>query len=230
MEKMINDPELGTITIRRGSRYRQYSLKVSEGKILATMPEWGDEKRMFAFINESRKRLLDLLIKHPQRSLLDENTELQTASFRLIILREERKKIGITLANEVLTIRFPAHIDISKDTIQTQLQEILKNVYRREAKRLLPGRIERLAQQYGFTYSTVKINSSRTRWGSCNRQKGINLSLYLMRLPWHLIDYVLLHELCHTKEMNHSPRFWALMDGVTENRAKLLRKELKGYH
>jgi len=60
--------------------------------------------------------------------------------------------------------------------------------------------------------------------------KSINLSLYLMLLTAPLIDYVILHELCHTKEMNHGIRFWKLMDKVTESKSKELRAQLKKYH
>jgi predicted metal-dependent hydrolase len=75
----------------------------------------------------------------------------------------------------------------------------------------------------------VKINSSRGRWGSCSAKKTINLSLFLLLLPQHLIDYVLLHELCHIREMNHSVRFWKLLDSFTDEKALQLREELKGY-
>ena len=98
------------------------------------------------------------------------------------------------------------------------------------AKLYLPTEIQRLAQQHGFQYKQIKIRKSKTRWGSCSSKGIINLSFYLMLLPSHLIEYVLLHELCHTRVMNHSAAFWALLDSHTQGRAKVLRKELRTYH
>lgn len=100
---------------------------------------------------------------------------------------------------------------------------------KKEAKRVLPTRVRLLANQHKFTFSDVKIQSSRTRWGSCSNKQNINLSFYVMLLPAHLIDYVILHELCHTVEMNHSERFWKLMDEVTDAKTVALRKEMKRY-
>lgn len=100
---------------------------------------------------------------------------------------------------------------------------------RKEAKNYLPRRIAELAYMFDFHYSGLKIQSSRTRWGSCSGTNNINLSLFLMRVPEHLIDYVILHELCHTVHHDHSPRFWALMDKVTQGQAKQMRKELAKY-
>jgi predicted metal-dependent hydrolase len=100
---------------------------------------------------------------------------------------------------------------------------------RRQAKLFLPKELERLAKEHGFRYKGVKIQKSKTRWGSCSSKAIINLSLYLMNLPSHLIEYVLLHELCHTLQMNHGPAFWALMDEHTGGKAKALRSELKSH-
>ena len=86
-----------------------------------------------------------------------------------------------------------------------------------------------LAAAHGFDYRGVKIQPSCTRWGSCSARRDINLSYYLMLVPPHLADYVMLHELCHTREMNHSPRFWALLDQFTGGKAHALREELKRY-
>lgn len=104
------------------------------------------------------------------------------------------------------------------------------SLWRREAHLQLPRRVAELAHLHGFTYAGVKIQSSRTRWGSCSSRNSINLSLYMMQLPEHLQDYVILHELCHTVHHDHSAAFWALMDRVTDGRATAWNKEIKQYH
>ena len=106
---------------------------------------------------------------------------------------------------------------------------MIEESLRRNAKSILPSRLASLSKQCGLPYSSVKINSSQGRWGSCSARKDINLSYYLVLLPSHLIDYVLLHELCHTREMNHSERFWVLLNQFTEGKALTLRGELRKY-
>lgn len=230
MEKNIQDKELGVITLRTTPRATRYTLKISKGKITATMPPGGDEKRMIAFIMENKARLIKALQKHPARPLLDEQTELQATTFRLRIVRAERSDFYMRLENGTLHIACPNETRFEEEETQSLLKSMLEKALRHEAKRLLPERITRLAQRYGFTLTGVKINNSKTHWGSCTMRKSVNLSLSLMLLPWHLIDYVLLHELCHTIEMNHSEKFWQRMDQVTDNQAIRLRNELKNYH
>jgi predicted metal-dependent hydrolase len=153
------------------------------------------------------------------------------ASFRLLIHRstEPLPRLRATLRNDELTILCPPDTHFPDPATQAAIQQILRNIFRHEAKRLLPVRLAELATHHNFAYTSVRITSSRTRWGSCTQRRTINLSLYLMRLPWHLIDYVLLHELCHTREMNHGPRFWTQLNSVTANQAHALRHELRNY-
>lgn len=230
MEKKILDKDLGTILLRTSSRAIHYTLKISKGTITATMPPGGDEARMLAFIHENRKKLLTALAKHPARPLLTDETEMQTATFRLHIFRTDRDNFYMKLDNGLLHIACPTQTDFADERVQKLLKDFLEQALRHEARRLLPSRLLNLASQHGFTCTGVKIFNSKTHWGSCTPRRSINLSLSLMLLPWHLIDYVLLHELCHTIEMNHSDRFWALMDKVTDGKASELRKELKRYH
>lgn len=100
---------------------------------------------------------------------------------------------------------------------------------RRAAQADLPPRIERLARQTGLRYAGLTIRAARTKWGSCSGRNTISLSLYLMTLPEHLRDFVILHELCHTVHHDHSPRFHALLDRLTGGREKELARELKRF-
>ncbi len=99
-----------------------------------------------------------------------------------------------------------------------------------QAKQTLPPRLHELAQKHGFLYNKVTIRNMHTRWGSCSAKGNISLSIYLLMLPAHLQDYVMLHELCHTRQMNHSPKFWALLDIVSEGRSGLYRREMRNYN
>ena len=109
------------------------------------------------------------------------------------------------------------------DYTPAQIEEL-----RREAKRVLPAMVERLARQYGFSYGRVTIRATRSKWGCCTSQNNLSLSLFLMTLPAHLQEFVVLHELCHTVHHNHSAEFHALLDKVTGGREKELNRQLKG--
>ncbi|UEA86815.1 M48 family metallopeptidase [Alistipes senegalensis] len=100
---------------------------------------------------------------------------------------------------------------------------------RRAAKADLPGRIARLSEATGLKYEKLSIRASRTKWGSCSGRNHISLSLFLMTLPEHLRDYVIIHELCHTVHHNHSPRFHALVDRLVGGCEKALNKELRAF-
>ena len=230
MEKIVHDKELGEILLKTSARAIHYSLKIGKGKITAVMPVGGDEARLLAFIQRSRERLRKALEKHPARPLLTEESTWQTTTFRLHIFRTERTNFYMRLENGVLHIACPKEIEFADNQVQDILNRMLTQALRHEAKRLLPPRLQHLAALHHFQYTGVKIHNSKSNWGSCTKRKSINLSLSLMLLPCHLIDYVLLHELCHTIEMNHGERFHVLMDKVTNGKARALEKELKGYH
>lgn len=100
---------------------------------------------------------------------------------------------------------------------------------RKEAKATLPRRVAELAAKHGLKYGKVTIRAARTKWGSCTARGDISLSLYLMTLPEHLRDYIIIHELCHTIHHNHSARFHALVNRLTDGHERELQKELRQY-
>lgn len=97
-----------------------------------------------------------------------------------------------------------------------------------EADNLLPPRLKQLAAKFDFDYKSVSTKKLISRWGSCSQHKDIVLNIYLVQLPWELIDYVILHELVHTEHLNHSDEFWSRFDQILPG-AKKYRKELKKY-
>ncbi|HEU18050.1 MAG TPA: DUF45 domain-containing protein [Deltaproteobacteria bacterium] len=102
------------------------------------------------------------------------------------------------------------------------------DINRTHARTTLITRLNELAGMHGFTYGRVFIKNQKTRWGSCSVRNNINLNMNLIRLPRHLIDYVLLHELVHTRIRNHSVEFWLELDMYVGN-ARKLRAELNAY-
>jgi len=97
---------------------------------------------------------------------------------------------------------------------------------RAQAKLSLPPRLKELADENGFTYNRVTIKNNISNWGSCSAKGNINLNLRLVTLPQSLQDYVMLHELCHLREMNHGPRFHALLESLCPDH-RTLEKELR---
>ena len=131
----------------------------------------------------------------------------------------ETKVEWVLQMREKVSQRAMAAVDYSAAQIET---------LRREAKRVLPAMVERLAKQHNFNYGRVTIRATRSKWGCCTAQNNLSLSLFLMTLPTHLQEFVVLHELCHTVHHNHSAEFHALLDRVTGGKEKELHRQLKG--
>ena len=93
----------------------------------------------------------------------------------------------------------------------TKLTQQELDALKREAKLLIPGRVRYYAAKLGITYGRVAIRAQRSRWGSCSSKGNLNFNCLLMLCPPEVIDSVVVHELCHRKELNHSKAFWALV-------------------
>jgi len=123
--------------------------------------------------------------------------------------------------------------------IQKQLQKIDQhaqlqdttdfNIDLEKAQNNLFNRLDYFSEKHSFSYNRAGFRCQKTRWGSCSGKNNISLNVNIVFLPDKLQDYVLLHELVHTKVKNHSRKFWAELDKYTEGRAKELSKKLKKY-
>lgn len=122
------------------------------------------------------------------------------------------------------------HLD-KMDAVEKEHEDFLKNsikIDKEEVRRKLVGRLNQLCEQHSFTYNRVFLRNQKTRWGSCSNKNNINLNMKLIRLPDEMIDYVLLHELVHTRIKNHTKEFWEELDMLVGD-AKAKNKRLKDY-
>jgi predicted metal-dependent hydrolase len=108
------------------------------------------------------------------------------------------------------------------------ISESFVDIDRAKAKRKLTRSLKQLAGRHRFAYNRVFIRNQRTRWGSCSPQNNISLNVKLVRLPDDLMNYVILHELVHTREKSHGRHFWAHLDRLVGN-AKKMESNLKEY-
>jgi len=106
-------------------------------------------------------------------------------------------------------------IEEQKSKIQNSTLDPSKiTEYKQLAKRTIPPRVQEFAEKYGFSYNTIKITSAQTRWGSCTSRKNLNFTYRLALAPQEVIDYVIVHELCHLRQMNHSSKFWSEVSAI----------------
>ncbi|MGL4993278.1 MAG: M48 family metallopeptidase [Bacteroidales bacterium] len=221
-------PELGTIEIKRDVRAKKFIFRYRNGVIIATVPSFVTQSEIENSVHRMKEQLLSLKKENPQR-LITPQSEIKTRSTRVTIGCEVRKEFFFSHKPGEYKVCCPQETDFTSPEVQLILQKGIERLLRHEAKKYLPQRVEKLSAQSNLPYKQLKISSSKSCWGSCSSLKTINLSLNLMLLPDHLIDYVILHELCHTIEMNHGDKFWKRLNELCNGKSGELRNELKKY-
>jgi len=122
-------------------------------------------------------------------------------------------------------VSYPSHADHFTDpAILKIIQRGLLEACRRAARDILPGRTKELAGIHGFRIGTIRVKSMTSRWGSCSPEGSLNLNIQLMRLDAELRDYVILHELVHTRVRNHGRLYWDELSRVLPTARSLDRR------
>lgn len=218
---------------KKSLKAKKLTIKVrpKEG-IIVTMPWYfayykaqDFAKKHLEWIKSNLKKMQDY-----KKNLIsfDENTSFSTKNHYLVIEKKDIKKSISSIKNGKISVKFPLEEDISENKNQDKIRKAITEAFRIEAKDYLPNRVEFLAQKFGLKYKDLSIKNMTSRWGSCSGHNNINLNLHLVRLPEELIDYVILHELAHTKEKNHGKKFWDFLEQLHPN-SKELNKKLRFY-
>ncbi len=231
--KIIHIPDIGEVKIVKSPRTKNINISIKPFKgIRVSVPmhvSFHDAEAIVykktGWLKKSQQKISKL---ENNVTLFNENTNYKTKSHTLRIQSDNRSTTSVVVSNKFINIKYPVGKNIEESGIQSAIREGIERALRKEAKEHLPRRVAELSGKYGFKYRNVYIKNLKTRWGSCSSKGNINLNIHLMRLPENLIDLVILHELAHTIELNHSKKFWAILDKIFGN-AKLKDKELKKY-
>lgn len=217
----IVDKRLGEIVIGRSRRSRSITARVTpQGILKLTCPYFTPSALINFFIIQNIEKLIKLKQIanskiYTDGQIIGKTHKLKTTSSKLT---------SIFVRNNFLIVELSPSDKLSDETIQSLIKKEVAKILRTQAKAYLPHRISYLAQKYGFSYGRLRFSHASSRWGSCSSEKTISLNITLMNLDHELIDYVIIHELCHTRVMNHSTDFWDQVKQILPNYKNLIKK------
>ncbi len=221
------------IKLKKSFKAKNISIKIKpfEG-ILVTVPMLVSFKLAEDFVKTKikwiNKNLSKVQKQEQSYTFFSANNSFKTRSHLVNITSTELSKNTVHIENTNVKVLISKKLSISSEENQLYIRNIILEIWRKEAKEYLPKRVKALAIDHDFNYQKLTIKNTKSRWGSCSFDNNINLSLHLMRISNELIDYVILHELVHTKVKNHSSKFWETLEKHCPN-SKILDKELKKY-
>ncbi|MBE0571609.1 MAG: M48 family metallopeptidase [Ignavibacteriaceae bacterium] len=232
-EKIIHIDGVGKVLFKQSKRTRHISISIKPFACAkVTVPAGVDDEIAFRFVREKKhwinKHLARMKELEAMQTKFDENSSYSTRHHKLHLRKTQRSGISVRLSKGKINVVYPNVINPDSKVLQQEIRKGIERALRLEAKQYLPAKVNELAEKFGFKFNKLTLKNIKSRWGSCSRKNNINLSIHLIRLPDHLIDYVILHELVHTVHHNHSATFWKMLNDITGG-SKVLDDEFKKY-
>lgn len=222
--KTVEIPEIGEVQLQKHARSKSIRISIdSRGQIKVTMPRWTPYAAAIAFVRSKKTWILEN-VKTPE--IIKDGTPIGKFHHLYFKPSSTNQTVSTRQKGSELWVSFPDQLKWNSPSVQQAAEKIAIKALREQAENLLPKRLRDLADKHDFQFKSVSVRQLKARWGSCNSKQEITLNLFLMQLPWDLIDYVLLHELTHTKALHHGPKFWSIFETALPG-AKRKRTELK---
>lgn len=222
----IQDKEFGKITIRRSARANQIKVRVApDGTLHASMPLYAPVFLLKNLLKNSRDELKKMLVQSKPEYQYENGMQIGK-SHTLIVQPSSNTIPSVTRHGQQIIVKLPPNLQLNNPELARKIRDVIIVALRTEAKSYLPRRLLFLAEKHGFKYTKSRFSHASGRWGSCSSNGTISLNIALMKLPFELIDYVIIHELAHTKQMNHSQDFWSVV-AIANPNYKLHRRILK---
>jgi len=212
LEKIISIDGIGNVLFRYSHRAQHLNISIKPfTRARVSIPVGMSYSSAVRFVMERKiwinKQLARMKEFEDMQTQFDENSSYSTKHHKLNLRKAERKSISVRLTKDKINVVYPNELNPNSKELQTAIRKGIERALKIEAKEYLPSRVNDLADKYNFKFNKLTLKNIKSRWGSCSRKNNINLSIHLMRLPNHLIDYVILHELVHTVHHNHNSNF-----------------------
>lgn len=203
--KTVELPEIGPVRLYKRKGVRNIRLSItSSGVVRVTLPFWLPYRLGAEFAASKARWIAE---SKPSSTSLQAD-DVIGKSHHLTVGGAKGRRITTRVTEDAVHILLPIGVHMEDNAAQIAANRAAIKALKSEAEILLPPRLEKLATTYNFKYRSLTIRQLKGRWGSCSQHTDIVLNCFLMQLPWELVDYVLLHELVHTRIMAHGPKFW----------------------
>lgn len=221
---------------RKSVRARHLRLQVdSEGKFTLVIPRFTGRQTIDVFLKNNQKWIEKQWKKIKEQEELHPKPKYQNGdtfyyfgeALTLEVKPSDRKRPTIKIRGDKMFITL--YRTISREEGERAVKKTIEKFYRKKAEEIIHDRLRHFNKYYGFRYRRVTLRKQKSRWGSCSAAKNLNFNWRLIMAPIGVIDYVVVHELCHLKEMNHSRRFWALVEEIIPRHPKA-KKWLRDFH
>jgi predicted metal-dependent hydrolase len=223
--KVVQFKQIGSVNFIKNRRSKNIKIRVKpDQSVHVSFPFYVSSSEVSQFVMKSINWITEQQQKFETKKSKIEPGQFQTKLHSVVILEGTENKTKVNF-NEI-EIRLA---DFDSDSSRNYLENVMVGIYRYEAKKLLAPKINELAQKHGFQINKITIRNNKRNWGSCSSKNNISLNLQMMKLPDELIEYILLHELVHTRIKNHGPQFWTKLDELTNFRARELSKKVRTY-
>lgn len=229
----LEDSDIGKIKIIPKRGLKNFNIRLKPFDIVTiSSPAAASKKQISNVIARKKKWILEKQAYNKKieqtKTVFKDQSTIGTFFNQFTIKQKDINHLQLLGKGPEYVIAVPQQFDINNPAFQQGIKNIIDFVLKDEASKYLPVRTKELANHYKFRYRNLSFRNNKTRWGSCSTKGNINLNIQLMRLPANMIDYVIIHELCHTIHPNHGPGFKKLLYSLMPEAPKI-EEELKNY-
>lgn len=223
--KTIEIPEIGSVTFTKRRSSKSIRMRISpHGQLSVSMPYFVPYATAVSFVKRNKDWVKTETSK--RGTYLFDGMSVGRVHTLHIVYDETATTPKTRIRGNDVTVTH--NLDEEDEVVQSAARKACIRALRLQALQFLPKRLRNIAEREGYSIGTITVKQLRGKWGSCDNKQNIILNMFLMELPVELIDYVLLHELAHTRELNHGPGFWQEFEAHLPN-AKALRTQIRRF-